>query len=38
MLGDLRSKFHQTVSKAVIAEVPRDLTQYSAPEIGSMLS
>ncbi len=38
MLGDLRAKFHQTVSKAVVAEVPRDLTQYSAPEIGSLLS
>jgi len=38
MLGDLRSKFHQTVTKAVIAEVPRDLTQYSVPEIGQMLS
>ena len=38
MLGDLRSKFHQTVTKAVIAEVPRDLTRYSVPEIGNMLS
>jgi protein required for attachment to host cells len=38
MLGDLRSQFHQIVTKAVIAEVPRDLTKYSAPEIGSMLS
>jgi protein required for attachment to host cells len=37
MLGDLRAKFHQQVSSAVVAEVPRDLTQYSVPEIGNML-
>lgn len=38
MLGDLRAKFHQEVSKAVVAELPKDLTQYSVPEIGRMLS
>ncbi len=38
MLGDLRAKFHQEVSSAVIAELPKDLTQYSVPEIGRMLS
>jgi protein required for attachment to host cells len=38
MLGDLRAKFHPVVSKAIVAEVPRDLTAYSAPEIGSLLS
>jgi protein required for attachment to host cells len=37
MLGDLRAKFHRQVSGAVIAEVPRDLTQYSVPEINAML-
>jgi protein required for attachment to host cells len=38
MLGDLRAKFHPEVSGAIIAELPRDLTQYSVPEIGRMLS
>lgn len=38
MLGDLRAKFHPEVAGAVIAELPRDLTQYSVPEIGRMLS
>lgn len=38
MLGDLRAKFHPAVAKAVVAELPRDLTQYSVPEIGQMLS
>jgi protein required for attachment to host cells len=38
MLGDLRAKFHPEVSGAVIAELPKDLTQYSVPEIGRMLS
>jgi protein required for attachment to host cells len=38
MLGDLRAKFHQEVSDAIIAEVPRDLTNYSVPEIGKLLS
>jgi protein required for attachment to host cells len=37
MLGDLRAKFHQEVSDAVVAEVPRDLTQYSVPEISRLL-
>jgi protein required for attachment to host cells len=37
MLGDLRAKFHPAVSGAVIAELPRDLTQFSEPEIGAML-
>lgn len=38
MLGDLRAKFHPEVAGAVVAELPRDLTQYSVPEIGQMLS
>lgn len=38
MLGDLRAKFHPRVSDAVVAEVPRDLTTYSVPEIGKLLS
>lgn len=38
MLGDLRAKFHPVVSDAIIAELPKDLTQYSVPEIGQMLS
>lgn len=38
MLGDLRAKFHPQVSKAIVGEVPRDLTAYSPPEIGSLLS
>ncbi|HEX6639177.1 MAG TPA: host attachment family protein [Steroidobacteraceae bacterium] len=38
MLGDLRAKFHPEVAGAVVAELPRDLTQYSVPEIGRMLS
>lgn len=38
MLGDLRAKFHREVSDAVVAEVPKDLTTYSVPEIGRMLS
>lgn len=38
MLGDLRAKFHQEVADTVIAELPKDLTQYSVPEIGRMLS
>jgi protein required for attachment to host cells len=38
MLGDLRAKFHPEVSGAVVAELARDLTQLSVPEIGRMLS
>jgi protein required for attachment to host cells len=38
MLGDLRAKFHQEVKRAVVAEVPRDLTNYSVPEISRLLS
>ena len=38
MLGDLRAKFHPKVAGAVVGELPRDLTAYSAPEIGTMLS
>jgi protein required for attachment to host cells len=38
MLGDLRAKFHQEVQRAVVAEVPRDLTNYSVPEISRLLS
>lgn len=38
MLGDLRANFHPEVTGAVVAEVPRDLTTYSVPEIGKMLS
>ena len=38
MLGDLRAKLHPQVSKAIVGEVPRDLTSYSPPEIGSLLS
>jgi protein required for attachment to host cells len=38
MLGDLRAKFHPEVSGAIVGELPRDLTQYSVPEIGRMLS
>ncbi|HUQ09712.1 MAG TPA: host attachment family protein [Steroidobacteraceae bacterium] len=38
MLGDLRAKFHPRVAGAVVAELPRDLTQYSVPELGRMLS
>jgi protein required for attachment to host cells len=38
MLGDLRKKFHPEVAGAIIAEVPKDLTGYSVPEIGRMLS
>jgi protein required for attachment to host cells len=38
MLGDLRANFHNEVSSAIVAEVPRDLTNYSVPEIGRMLS
>jgi protein required for attachment to host cells len=38
MLGDLRSKFHPKVTEAIIAEVPRDFTQYSIPEIRDLLS
>jgi protein required for attachment to host cells len=38
MLGDLRAKFHPKVAECVIAEVPKDLTNYSVPEIGRMLS
>lgn len=37
MLGDLRAKFHPQVKGAVIAELARDLTQYSVPEISNML-
>jgi protein required for attachment to host cells len=37
MLGDLRAKFHPEVKGAVIAELARDLTQYSVPEISNML-
>ena len=38
MLGDLRASFHPKVSSAVIAEVPKDLTRYSVPEISDLLS
>lgn len=38
MLGDLRKQFHPQVTKAVVGEVAKDLTTYSVPEIGSMLS
>ena len=37
MLGDLRSSFHPKVKSAVIGEVPKDLTQFSAPEISDLL-
>ena len=37
MLGDLRAKLHPEVKGAVIAELARDLTQYSVPEISDML-
>lgn len=38
MLGDLRAQLHPKVAGAVVAELARDLTQYSVPEIGQMLS
>jgi protein required for attachment to host cells len=38
MLGDLRKKFHPEVSGAIVAEVPKDLTGYSVPEISRLLS
>ena len=38
MLGDLRKNFHPVVAGAIVAEVPRDLTMYSVPEIGKLLS
>jgi protein required for attachment to host cells len=38
MLGDLRSKLHPKVAECVIAEVAKDLTNYSVPEIGRILS
>ena len=38
MLGDLRAKFHPKVAGAIVGELSRDLTAYSAPEIGTMLS
>jgi protein required for attachment to host cells len=38
MLGDLRKKFHPEVASAIIAEVPKDLTGYSVPEISKLLS
>lgn len=38
MLGDLRAEFHPKVAGTVVAELARDLTQYSVPEIGQMLS
>ena len=38
MLGDLRAQFHPEVTGAVVAEVPRDLTTYSVPEISRLLS
>ena len=38
MLGDLRARFHPKVADAVVAELPRNLTSYSVPEIGKMLS
>src|SRR5688572_28105811 len=37
MLGDLRAKLHPKVAERVIAEVPKDLTNYSVPEINRML-
>ena len=38
MLGDLRKKFHPEVAGTIIAEVPKDLTGYSVPEISRLLS
>jgi protein required for attachment to host cells len=38
MLGDLRAKLHPKVAGAVVGELPKDLTMYSPPEIGQMLS
>lgn len=38
MLGDLRSKMHPKVSECIIAEVAKDLTNYSPPEISRILS
>jgi protein required for attachment to host cells len=38
MLGDLRAKLHQEVAECVVAEVAKDLTTHSIPEISRLLS
>lgn len=38
MLGDLRAKLHQEVADCVVAEVPKDLTSHTIPEISRLLS
>lgn len=38
MLGDLRAKLHEEVAACVVAEVPKDLTTHSVPEISRLLS
>jgi len=38
MLGDLRARLHQEVADCVVAEVAKDLTTHSIPEISRLLS
>jgi protein required for attachment to host cells len=36
-LGTLRSAFHKEVATRVVAEIPKDLTGHSLPEIAALL-
>jgi protein required for attachment to host cells len=38
MLGDLRAHLHPEVSHCLVAEIPKDLTNRTIPEIGKLLS
>jgi protein required for attachment to host cells len=38
MLGDLRARLHPEVADCLVAEVPKDLTNHTVPEISRLLS
>jgi protein required for attachment to host cells len=38
MLGDLRARLHPEVANCLVAEIPKDLTNRTVPEIGKLLS
>jgi protein required for attachment to host cells len=38
LLGDLRAALHPEVTQRILAEIPKDLTAHSLPELRDMLS
>lgn len=38
LLGDLRAALHPEVTQRILAEIPKDLTAHSLPELRTMLS